>query len=45
MEGLAVLAIVVIALVVLDVSAMLWGVDSRPTISDTHGNTDRAGTI
>ena len=36
MDALVILLVVVIALVALDLAALRWGVDSRPSLSDDH---------
>ena len=36
MDTIFVLAVAVLGLVALDLAALRWGVDSRPTIGDDH---------
>lgn len=36
MEALVILLVVLIALAVLDLAAVRWGVDSRPRLTDDH---------
>lgn len=36
MAGLAILLVVVVALLLLDLAALRWGVDSRPSLTDDH---------